>query len=303
MTRPHYWTSQEGEHDSVRLESRYMRRKLEHLLRSCTAHEDGCQSQESLCQARVIKVERIENDSLWRRYASRRDACRPRRRQWAANPERSRPIRCELRDDERMLFHGTTAESIDDIASGGMDIRRASQSDRYGVGAYFSDESCKAHQYASVEEQEDGGRIFSMLYCRVAPGKTLRMRATGRTATQGYLTGMRRPDPSDPIFASNIRGRGRVREAWDSIDVTGATRSMERQVRAPSPSLSPKHPSRHAAWSSTSPRHLHRSTGSSLSSTLAKSMRSTSSTIVWTPQRRRRSGACGSRWRSSNGSS
>lgn len=231
MTRPSYWTSARNDDDgSERVESRYMRRKLEYLLRHCATHPDGCQGEAGLSEARVVKVERIENDALWRRYESRREAVRPRRQAWAAGVERSRPIRCELRGDERMLFHGTSADSIEGIAEAGLDLSEAARSGRYGVGAYFTDESCKAHGYSGHEDQHDGSRIFCMLYCRVATGKTLRMRATGVTASRNYLTGMRMPSPNDPVFASRMRGRRRVREAWDSVDVTGASRSTERQV-------------------------------------------------------------------------
>ena len=230
MTRPSYWTSPRNDDGSERVESRYMRRKLEYLLRHCATHPDGCHGEDGLREARVVKVERIENDALWRRYESRREAVRPRRRAWAAGVERSRPIRCELRGDERMLFHGTSADSIEEVAEAGLDLSQAARGGRYGVGAYFTDESCKAHQYSGYEDQHDGSRIFCMLYCRVATGKTLRMRATGVTASRNYLVGMRMPSPTDPVFASRMRGRRRVLEAWNSIDVTGASRSTERQV-------------------------------------------------------------------------
>ena len=85
MTRPSYWTSPRNDDGSERVESRYMRRKLEYLLRHCATHPDGCQGQDGLREARVVKVERVENDALWRRYESRREAVS------SAPPERARP--------------------------------------------------------------------------------------------------------------------------------------------------------------------------------------------------------------------
>ena len=88
----------------------HMKRKVEYLLRSCSCQ--GCATQLELAQkARVVSVVRCENHQLWREYEQRRD-------QLPANirtGERSRPINCELADDECMLFHGTGAAAAADV--------------------------------------------------------------------------------------------------------------------------------------------------------------------------------------------
>ena len=69
--RPAYWVTDGG--DPTRITTRYMRRKVEYLLRSCDEHvgphNSTCAGQTSLSQARVLRVERIENNVLWDRYA------------------------------------------------------------------------------------------------------------------------------------------------------------------------------------------------------------------------------------------
>jgi len=70
--RPAYWATDGGDPET-RITTRYMRRKVEYLLRSCDEHvgphNSTCAGQTSLSQARVLRVERIENNVLWDRYA------------------------------------------------------------------------------------------------------------------------------------------------------------------------------------------------------------------------------------------
>ena len=105
-------------------------------------------------------VERLENAMLWDRYVEVRDARRSSKRSknaWVQ--ETSRPIRCDLGDDERYLFHGTMADSMESILRDGFDIDYASARGRYGDGIYFSDASCKSHQYAQYGEA-GGGAVY-----------------------------------------------------------------------------------------------------------------------------------------------
>ena len=71
VPRPAYWATDGG--DPTRITTRYMRRKVEYLLRTCDEHvgphNSTCAGQTSLSQARVVRVERIENKVLWDRYA------------------------------------------------------------------------------------------------------------------------------------------------------------------------------------------------------------------------------------------
>ena len=73
--RPAYWATDGGDPET-RITTRYMRRKVEYLLRSCDEHQEHgpwghstCAGQTTLSQARVLRVERIENNALWDRYA------------------------------------------------------------------------------------------------------------------------------------------------------------------------------------------------------------------------------------------
>ena len=166
----------------------FMRRKLEHLLRTSAIHadaecdrhaddDDAGDGEGGVGQARVVKVERVENPALWRRYAAKRNQLRASLR--SRNVQRrtvegSRPIRCEMAADERWLFHGTQPERIPSICDHGLAVppedQKHSNGLRFGHGIYFTDQSCKAHQYAAAEadfnDHSSGGRTFQLLYCR-----------------------------------------------------------------------------------------------------------------------------------------
>ena len=136
----------------------------------------------------------------------------------------TRPIRCDLRDDEHYLFHGTKAENLESILRDGFYLSHASdRNSRYGDGIYLSDASCKSHQYAQYGDAA-GGQVYCMLYCRVALGKTMRFNATKCAAKRGFLVGMKRPAPGDEIFEQRLQEcgcRAKARTAWDSVAVLG----------------------------------------------------------------------------------
>ena len=145
----------------------------------------------------TMTVERVENHALWNAYEARRSELRahgatPRR-------ERSRPINCELDDDEQLLFHGTGCDAISSIITSGFDPSRAQRSSRYGIGCYFSDESCKAHQYAEAHmtQKADGSSVFKMLYARVVPGRALTFKST-RAAAARWASHSCRARPTSP---------------------------------------------------------------------------------------------------------
>ena len=230
LARPRYWLDGHNTH-----ESRYMRRKLEYLLRTCGSADCTCAGS-SARHARVVRVDRVENDSLWMPYATRRRELRGGGGGGASGravAERSRPIRCELDDDEAFLFHGTTPEAADAIANEGFDPTRADEHARYGRGVYFTDEACKAQQYAGSRTLADGGVLRCVLYCRVALGRTLSFRATGAAARRGYLAGMGRPAPDDAVFRTRLAAAGRVaaaRAAFDSVDVREGPGQWHREL-------------------------------------------------------------------------
>ena len=199
--RPPYWRS-DGK--SVgRFETRYMRRKLQHLLDRCAYHPDGtrCDCDErALDTVQVIRVERIENDELWQNY-SKVLADVTAKVETPATVELSRPVRCAMSDHEKYLFHGTKVSNIESIAKEGLDPDRAHPNSRYGMGVYFSDQSCKAHTYAKNHPSETG--LLAMIYCRVVMGEALVFQPNEAT---NFLIGMKAPRPSDSVFGDRCSG-------------------------------------------------------------------------------------------------
>jgi hypothetical protein len=216
---PEYWSEDAG--DFACVPTRYMRRKIEYLLRASALHPHGCADRAPLKDARVVRVLRVENRKLWQRYQETKSRFAE-SGVVAQTPESSRPIRCDIDDDERFLFHGTTPEIARAIATEGFQIPEEEHG-RYGMGAYFSDQACKAHQYAGFTKDRYGGKIFSMLYCRVLPGRALSFKRTGKAlASRGWLHGMISPRSGDPVFDAQMRACGltaRAKEAFDSIEV------------------------------------------------------------------------------------
>ena len=241
MPPPPYWRSEthgEPRDEPVLFESRYMRRKLEYLLRSSAKHPNGCRGQPGLGSARVVKVERLENATLWRRYEAARVELRQQQSRigWELQQHEScRPVRCDVDDDECYLFHGTLNGSLQRILEDGFDVDCAEgRRGRYGEGLYFSDDSCKAHQYADNGELPCGGKVYCMLYCRVALGHTMRFNATQMAARRKFLVGMKRPAPGDPVFEHNVRasgGKAKVRQAWHSVAVLGASDQVQGRMQ------------------------------------------------------------------------
>ena len=127
---PHYWQTTRAAMSGVaRLRTRHMRRKIEHLLRACAQHGDGCQHRTPLKDAQVVSVERVENYKLWDRYSAfRGEAARKKcagapasaARPWGS--ELSRPIKCAVAEDERFLFHGTSPEAAMAILKDGFQL-------------------------------------------------------------------------------------------------------------------------------------------------------------------------------------
>ena len=73
------------------------------------------------------------------------------------------------------LFHGTDPETAGKIAQHGFDERVSGDRGMYGMGSYFTDHSCKAHQYTgylreSCEPALTAEGEHCMLLCRVQMG-------------------------------------------------------------------------------------------------------------------------------------
>jgi len=245
---PGYWVSQKQSQKQSAAEAtttdtfdivrtRFMRRKLEYLLNQCADHKEGCRGCTPLSNVHVVEVSRIENHPLWERFAVAQATQREQHGQvWA---EKSRPIKCDVgREDERFLFHGTSPLAVSQIAAEGFKIKRAWGKlyprwvpvSRYGQGIYFTDQSCKAHQYSDQEFvlQEDGSKLYCMLYCRVSTKNSLDFKVTDDVRQTGYLQGMKKPKPSDKVFRQRLP---EVQQAFDSLVVAPCqTLQIHREV-------------------------------------------------------------------------
>ena len=245
---PEYWRTSKKDAASVprptrhtRFPSGHMLRKVQHLLRHTSRTcKDGadCTIGAQLANAHVLSVERVENHSMWQAYASFRATAAKRaagfgpaagtrsRLAQTAWGEKSRPIHCDVEDDESFLFHGTSYEAAKAILDGGFNMpgRTRHGVGRYGDGLYFTDESCKSHQY-SRPHAKDG--VQCLLYCRVATGKTMTYQPDEVDRRNGYLQGMSRPTVSDAVFRQRIGAKGAAgsaqsQETWDTVNVEPA---------------------------------------------------------------------------------
>ena len=207
--RPSYWANGSGVHRTLFVEN-----ELQRLLRSTSS---GCACHHGrLDAARVMCVQRVENAPLWQRYSSWRqrsrdlvDNAHTRATAAASLPEqRCRPLNMELADDELFLFHGTGGAAAASIAEEGLDPAEAHRNSRYGRGVYFTDQACKAHQYATRAAPGSAAArsgLFCVIVCRVAPGRILPFRVTKANQDRGFLVGMKAPAPGDPVFDREMR--------------------------------------------------------------------------------------------------
>ncbi|KAF6249726.1 hypothetical protein COO60DRAFT_936205 [Scenedesmus sp. NREL 46B-D3] len=88
-------------------------------------------------RAQVLRIERVQNAKLWRRYCLKR--------------EELVDTRSEAGVNERLLFHGTSPATVDLIAQNGFDFR-LSQVAAYGNGLYFADHSATAWGYCQKQD-------------------------------------------------------------------------------------------------------------------------------------------------------
>jgi len=117
----------------------------------------------TLPRTRVTNIWRIQNLKLWRWYFLYRQEIGER------HPHRD--------SNERLVWHGTDINNIDDIVQIGFDFRLARQG-AIGSGIYFAASALTSHGYV-----RNGNR---MLLCRLAIGQT----------TPGHVQ-LRRPPPLD----------------------------------------------------------------------------------------------------------
>lgn len=80
---------------------------------------------------KILKVEKIDNKRLWKRYEKRM-------KEIASETDDGKP-------NETWLFHGT--DSADSILETGFDVQHANPNAMFGPGLYFAWSSSKANQY------------------------------------------------------------------------------------------------------------------------------------------------------------
>jgi hypothetical protein len=108
-----------------------MKTKREYLLRNTiyNQHGAGCQGADGLLGATVLKVERVQNQALWKSYVGRRDALAEKPRAPSLNPEELSKAHnigdLENRVNEVYLWHGCKPGSLEKIFEEGLDPRLA----------------------------------------------------------------------------------------------------------------------------------------------------------------------------------
>ena len=176
---PAYWEAQDVESlvcSSV--SDNALRTPFTTLLRDCVfidahhTHASGCGPDiPGLSGATVTRVVRVENMRLWKKYCHkkaelllqhgdshdaslRRDSTavqqivQLRRRIQGILPGGAQISALEDAPlSDLFLFHGTDPETAQKIARAGFDERVASDKGLYGMGSYFTNHTCKAHQY------------------------------------------------------------------------------------------------------------------------------------------------------------
>mmetsp|Transcript_37746 Transcript_37746/g.94609 ORF Transcript_37746/g.94609 Transcript_37746/m.94609 type:complete len:461 (-) Transcript_37746:262-1644(-) len=199
---PLWWSSPSGfqmpRSDSVK-------EAIEKFMRATAC---GCPS--NTRQAKVLTVQRIENEKLWRLYQMRKDVLDSELRANASSVggqlSSVTPTQLDVGSlkqlskgvNELYLFHGTDPKVANVIAQYGFDERRASLGGLYGAGTYFASNSCKSMQYS---KQDPSTQCYTMLVCRVSMGWPFRTKSQhgqqrippDNTATPGR--------PFDSIFA------------------------------------------------------------------------------------------------------
>lgn len=146
------------------------------ILEFCFNNGRGCNLINSNSAFRIIEFRRIENRVVFGRHKQYEAHMSEYLRQQETAPVEEGNISEWLKRLSRRnglcssanttyLLHGTSSEILDSIAQNGLKTRFSlSTSPRYGRGLYFTDSSCKAHQFAMSG--------CTILVCRVVLGRT-----------------------------------------------------------------------------------------------------------------------------------
>jgi hypothetical protein len=145
--------------------------------------------QASMPSVSVRRCVRVEDKSLWIKYAQRRAAVR------AKNPPSFKEKQPETLDhidysanttldksvNEVWLFHGTSEDAAKAIAS--TDFRLPGGAGNFGKGLYFAEKAAKSNDYARANSA--GEKV--MMLCRVILGNIYKMSGTDQQAEKKVL--------------------------------------------------------------------------------------------------------------------
>ena len=179
---PPYWLPGSGARRRIEPDPA-MVAPLQARIRQTVMHEGCAGAPLGISRARVTRVLRVENRPLWALYQARRAFLRESLAAAAASgaappshwlvaaaavqPGLERvPVRAGA--DELVLWHGTSHAKAQAIAEHGFDPRAAEDEGLYGAGCYFTDLSCKAHQYSARDAPAGGEKV--LMVCRVTMG-------------------------------------------------------------------------------------------------------------------------------------
>lgn len=165
---------------------------------------------------RLLQVRRIENSSLWRRYAHQHLSISMQRTH-KCTPVSGVPCNglkaLEQDINEVYLWHGTSPSKAECIAQDGFQLKFAGTgagSNMYGEGAYFAECSSKADEYAQDNPESEQG-VYCLLLCRVVLGEVLRMTAGGE-ATHGIVRSAMRSGAYNAVLGDRESAVGTYKE-------------------------------------------------------------------------------------------
>ena len=151
----------------------------------------------------IVKIERIVNSRLWKRYVYRRNEIAETNHNHA---------------NEHMLFHGSPM--LHAIVEGGFDERHSYIGGMFGAGVYFAENSSKSNQYVfgigggdGCTEHKDKSCYIcerQVLFCRVTLGKPYVITSACRMAHSppGHHSVVGRPSVCGLAFTEYVIYRG-----------------------------------------------------------------------------------------------
>jgi hypothetical protein len=168
---------------------------------------------------RVVSISRVENHTLWRRYAMQcRGHLRPADSKSAVQVDTWQHLPEELEEsldrglNECFLFHGTKPELAAVICAQGFEERVANDHGLFGAGVYFAENSSKSDGYVKPDEKG----YCNMFLTRVCLGAPF--------ISNNQLSGLRRP----PCVEACESGRACGHVRFDSV--IGEKRGNDRRA-------------------------------------------------------------------------